>query len=229
VARNSLEQEDIQLFESWSIDLIGILPLTMNGNRHIITAIERSTSWPVVHALKDGTSKSVTNFINDEIFSVYGIPNEILTDNGSNLVSEETTSFLAAACVKHRLTTLYHPQINGKIERFNGILSKMLTQYCYGKQTVLWDKYLMQAVFAVRIRVRSVSKFSPFFLLFGVDPRISVDKNVDRAADTNEDEIDSELDPRLQALINRYGAVNNARMIANKELVQKAVRTALRS
>jgi hypothetical protein len=56
---------------------------------------------------------------------------------------------------------------------------------------------------------------------------LSVDKNVDRAVDTNEDEIYPELDPRLQALINRHSAANNARIVANKELVQKAIRTAL--
>jgi transposase InsO family protein len=108
----------------------------MNGNWHIIMVVERSTSWPVVCALKDATSKSVNDFINDEIFTVYRIPNEILMDNGSNLVSEERTSFLAAACIKHRLTTLYHPQTNSKIQHFNGMLSKILTQYFYRKQTV---------------------------------------------------------------------------------------------
>jgi hypothetical protein len=221
--RNSLEREDIQLFEEWSIDLIGILPRTINGNRHIITAIERSTGWPVVRALKDATSQSVIDFIHDEIFSVYGTPNQILTDNSSNLISEATTSFLRAAGVKHRTTTPYHPQTNGKIERFNGMLGKMLTQYCYGKQVILWDEYLMQAVFAVRIRLHSTSKYSPFFLLFGVDPRLSGDPNIETPPSNGDLDIDSDLDPRLQAFIDRHAAANEARMLANKALVQRAV------
>jgi hypothetical protein len=41
--RNSLERDGIQLFEEWSIDVIGILLYTTNSNQHIIIAIERST------------------------------------------------------------------------------------------------------------------------------------------------------------------------------------------
>ena len=97
------------MFDQWSIDLIGILPQTYNGNRWIITAIERSTGWPVVKALKDTTTQSVIDFIHYDIFAVYGILNKILTDNGTNLVSEAIEVFLQPIRVKHRTTTLYHP------------------------------------------------------------------------------------------------------------------------
>ena len=214
--RNSLEREDIQLFEQWSIDLIGILPRTYSGNRWIITAIERSTGWPVVRALKDATSQSVMNFIQEEIFAVYGTPNEILSDNGSNLVSDAMNTFLHAAGVRHRTTTPYHPQTNGKVERFNGMLGKMLTQYLYGKPVTLWDEYLHQALFAVRIRIHSVSKHSPFFLLYGVDPRLP--------GDPNEPELSDNQEARLEGIIARHAAANEARLVHNKALVERAIK-----
>ncbi len=217
--RNSLQREDIQLFEQWSIDLIGILPRTYSGNRWIITAIERSTGWPVVRALKDATSQSVMNFIQEEIFSIYGTPNEILSDNGSNLVSEAMESFLSRAGVRHRTTTTYHPQTNGKVERLNGILGKMLTQYLYGKPVTLWDEYLHQALFAVRIRKHAVSKYSPFFLLYGVDPRIP--------GDPSRPELDADQSARLEGIIARHAAANEARISANKLLVERAIRAGL--
>jgi hypothetical protein len=216
---NTLEREDIQLFEQWSIDLIGILPRTYSGNRHIITAIERSTGWPVVRALKDATSQSVMNFINEEIFAVYGTPNEILTDNGSNLVSDTMTTFLQRAGVRHRTTTPYHPQTNGKVERFNGMLGKMLTQYLYGKPVTIWDEYLHQALFAVRIRVHATSKCSPFFLLYGVHPRLP--------GDPNEGELSSDQDAKFEGIIARHAAANEARVAANRLLVEKAIKVGL--
>lgn len=216
---HSLQREDVQLFEQWSIDLIGILPRTYCGNRWIITAIERSTGWPVVRALKDATSQSVMNFIQEEIFAVYGTPSEILTDNGSNLVSAAIETFFQNAGIRHRTTTPYHPQTNGKNERLNGMIGKMLTQYLYGKPVTIWDEYLHQAVFAVRIRIHSVSNHSPFFLLYGVDPRIP--------GDPLRPELDDNQESRLDKIIARHAAANEARLYANKQLVERAMRVGL--
>jgi transposase InsO family protein len=89
------------------------------------------------------------DFIHQDIFTVYGIPNEILTDNRTNLVLEAMETFLQPTKVKHQTTTPYHPQTNGKIERFNGIIRAMLTKYLYGKPIRMWDEYLTQAIFAI--------------------------------------------------------------------------------
>ena len=216
--RHTLEKEDIALFDQWSIDLIGQLPWSYNGNRWIITAIERSTGWPVVRAVRDATSQSVMKFIHEEIFSVYGIPHEILTDNGTNLVSEAMETFLRPTKLRHRTTTPYHPQTNGKIERFNGTIGAMLTKYLYGKPVRMWDEYLLQAVFAVRIRLHSVTGYSPFFLLYGVDPRLPEDPYESTPKDG---------EARIEQILQRHQASNEARIEANKALVEKALKAQL--
>jgi hypothetical protein len=215
---HTLEREDIKLFDQWSIDLIGLLPRTYKGNRWIITAIERSTGWPVVRAVKEATSQTVMNFIHDEIFSVYGIPNEILTDNGTNLVSEAVETFFNTAKLKHRTTTPYHPQTNGKVERFNGTIGKMLTKYLYGKPVRMWDEYLRQAVFATRIRLHAISKYSPFFLLYGVDPKLPDDPL---------QEVPNDAEAKIELILERHRISNEARLAANKALVEKAIKAQL--
>jgi transposase InsO family protein len=77
------------------------------------------------------------NFIQEEIFTVYGTPNEILSDNSSNLVSDAINTFLQTAGVRYRTTTPYYPQTNRKVKRFNGILGKILIQYLYSKPVTL--------------------------------------------------------------------------------------------
>ena len=216
--RNTLERAGIGLFDSWSIDLIGRLPRTYRENRWIITAIERSTGWPIVKAVKDATEQTVIDFIHKEIFSVYGIPYEVLSDNGSNLVSIATESFLATTKLKHRHTTPYHPQTNGKLERFNGILGKILAKCLYGRPTNMWDEYLNQAVFATRIRIHAVSKYSPFYLLYGVDPKLPGDSIEGR---------DTSAEAKIEEAIHRHAAANDARLAANKALVEKAMRVGL--
>ena len=210
--RNILDRKDAQLFERWSIDLIGILPRSYNGNRWIITAIERSTGWPVAEAVTEATSATIAKFMERNIFSTYGMPIEVLTDNGMNLVSEDIERYLQTAMIKHRTTTPYHPQTNGKVERFNGILGGMLTKYLYGKPVRMWDEYLMQSLFAVRIRTHAVTKQSPFFLLYGIQPRIKNDNSP-----SNE----------IISAIQRHELANEARLKANHELVEKAIRAGL--
>lgn len=216
--RHTLERTDIQLFDSWSIDLIGILPKTYNNNRWIITAIERSTGWPITEAVSDATSQTVIKFIHERIFSIYGIPNEILTDNGSNLVSEATESYLHSTSLKHRTTTPYHPQTNGKVERFNSTIGSMLTKYLYGKPVRMWDEYLSQATFAVRLRTHAVSKYSPFFLLYGVQPRLPEDPYED---------VSEKTEAKIETILKRHAASNESRLQANTSLVEKAMKARL--
>jgi hypothetical protein len=51
----------------------------------------------------------------------------------------------------------------------------------------------MQAVFAIRIRLHSTSKYSPFFLLFGVDPRLPGDPNIETPPLNEDPDINSDL------------------------------------
>ena len=77
------------------------------------------------------------NFIYKEIFLVYGIPYEILSDNGSNLVAEVIETFLVTTKIKYKHTMPYYPQTNGKLECFNGILRGILSKCLFGKLVVM--------------------------------------------------------------------------------------------
>src|SRR5271169_1506102 len=57
----------IQPFQRWGIDLIGILPKTLNGNRWIITVIDYAIGWPVAKAIPKATEEAIADFIYDEI------------------------------------------------------------------------------------------------------------------------------------------------------------------
>ena len=195
-----------------------MLPRTYNGNRWIITAIERSTGWPIAEVVPNATSQTVMKFIHERIFSVYGTPHEILTDNGSNLVSEAVETFLRPTNLKHRTTTPYHPQTNGKVERFNGTIGKILTKYLYGKPVRMWDEYLTQATFAVRLRIHAVSKYSPLFLLYGVQPRLPEDPYED---------VGEKTEAKIETILQRHAASNEARLEANKSLVEMAMKAQL--
>ena len=74
------------------------------------------------------------------MFSRYGIPDQIITDNGPQFTAEEFKQFCIGSGINHALTAPYHPSTNGEAERFvqtfktsmqkhNGALQKNLCQF----------------------------------------------------------------------------------------------------
>jgi hypothetical protein len=78
--------------------------------------------------------------------------------------------------IKHIPSTAYHAQTNGMVERMHSMLGHSITTLTTGRPERC-DKYLPQALFAIRVRTHSVTKMSPFFMLYGVHPRLPGDTN----------------------------------------------------
>ena len=64
-------------------------------------------------------------------------------------------------------TSVYHPQTDGLVERFNKTLKSMIRKFVHD-DSHNWDKWLVPLLFAVR---EASTGFSPFELLFGQKPR----------------------------------------------------------
>lgn len=66
------------------------------------------------------------------LFTWVGFPNQIVTDQGS-IIMGKILNALAQLVGLHALhTTMYHPQMNGLVESFNGILNRMLKKFIHG-------------------------------------------------------------------------------------------------
>ena len=83
----------------------------------------------------------------------------------------------------HKGISSYHPRTNGKVERLNGIIGIMLRKLLLNKPTKLWDLYLNQAIFACRIRTRTTTKTSSFYLLYDRHSHLLYETNVILSSD----------------------------------------------
>jgi hypothetical protein len=90
----------------------------------------------------------------------------------------------------------------------------MLTKYLANKPTMLWDLYLPQALFACRVRVHATTKRSPFFLLYGVHPRLPSDENPPRPL---------EIEITTEDHEKRIAQLHHARIEANELLLKRAI------
>lgn len=90
--------------------------------------MDYATRYPEGFPLKNQEAETVANTL-IELFSRVGVPNEILSDQGTNFMSVLVTELCKLLKVRNLITTTYHPQAIGLVERINGTLKKMLKVY----------------------------------------------------------------------------------------------------
>ena len=81
-----------------------------------LLVIDAYTKWLDVHIMPS-TSSSATIELLRKSFSTFGLPEVVVSDNGTGFKSEEFEAFLRANRVKHVCTPPYHPSSNGLVER----------------------------------------------------------------------------------------------------------------
>jgi hypothetical protein len=99
--------------------------------------MEYVTGWPMAIALSNAKKEIVAQAIYDYIAIIYRLSQELLSDNGANLIGKIIKHYLKLLKSRYRVTSLYHPRTNGKIKRFNSFLGTILTKYLVNKPTAL--------------------------------------------------------------------------------------------
>ena len=115
-------------------DLLGPLPLTPRGNRHILVVQDYFTKWVEIFAVPDATAETCANYILNGFISRYGIPFLLHSDQGRNYESDLIYHLCKLLGIKKTRTSPRHPAGNGMVERFNQTLIKMIRSFIDGKQ-----------------------------------------------------------------------------------------------
>ena len=153
-------------FSQVAIDIVGPLPVCKDtGNRFILTVLDLCTHYPEAIPLKQHTASDVAQALTT-VFSRFGFAQEILSDQGTEFMSELMQIFLHDFGINHIRTSPYHPQSNGACERFNGTLKSMLRSLM-DRFPDSWDMALPWVLFAYREVPVETLGCSPFDLLFG--------------------------------------------------------------
>ena len=208
------------VFSRWHLDFVGELPTTINKNRWLLVAVDYATNWTIARAIPDATGKAIANFLYEEIVLPFGCPAEICTDRGSNFMSKVLANYLGRIKVNHLLTSAFHPRTNSKVERTNGILKQMLRKYTQGR-IHHWDQFVHPAVFACRVRKHRTTGFSPYFLVYGVEPRLPGD-HLRPFVVTPEETQDGS--PTATGRVSEVRRLREARALAEKRLQDNATK-----
>ena len=153
-------------FKRVAIDLIGeIKPASDAGHRYILTLVDYATRYPEAVPLKRIDTETVAEALVD-MFSRLGVPEEILSDLGTQFVSDCMKEVARLLSVRQLTTTPYHPMCNGLVEKYNGTLKAMMKKLC-SDQPRQWHRYINPLLFAYREVAQESTGFSPFELLYG--------------------------------------------------------------
>ncbi|UYV73598.1 K02A2.6-like [Cordylochernes scorpioides] len=127
INNHTLKQESVHRWESaptpWyrvHLDFAG--PFM---NKMFLIVIDSYSKWPEVIIMNSTTAGSTIRVLRD-LFSRYGIPDQVVMDNGPQFVSKEMKYFLKSNGVYHLRSAPYFPATNGLAERFVQTLKRSL-------------------------------------------------------------------------------------------------------
>jgi hypothetical protein len=183
------------------IDYVGPVVESNRGNRGILVCVDYLTRWPIAKAVPNVNEETTASFIMEEIVSIFGVPQYMLSDRGSNFLSRFVESFLKQIQCRHLTTSAFRPNTNGLVERTNGTLVQALSKICKDELDDVkdWDLKLPAALMALRTMKNESTNYTPGKLLFGYDIRTPGNWTAPRI-DYEEGNYASEINRRIQEI-----------------------------
>lgn len=97
--------------------------------------------------------------------SRYGCTKVIISDQGREFVNQVNQKLFQMTKTVHRISSAYHPQTNGLVERFNQTVQRSLVKLVNSNQKN-WDEKLDGVLFAYRTAQQKSTQVSPFELMY---------------------------------------------------------------
>lgn len=156
-------------FDKISMDIMGPLPTSHNGNSYILTIQDLLTKYSLAIPLRHAGAVDVAEAFTNDFICTYGAPKALLTDQGTHFINSLMKAVAKRFKISRFSTTAYRPQSNGSIERSHHVLWEYLKLVISDHRD--WDTYLRVACFSYNTSVHEGTRFTPHELVFGKTAR----------------------------------------------------------
>jgi hypothetical protein len=143
-------------FTNWGINIVAILPRAPGGFRYLFIGIDTFTKWIEVML----------------VIYRFGTPKRVLMNNGTQFKGAKFVRCCTDFGIHHQPSSAAHPQMNGQVERANGLLSQGMKARMFEDLEAKgrnWHKELPLVLWALRTNINIATRGTPFNLVYGAD------------------------------------------------------------
>ncbi len=153
------------------MDFITQLPPS-KGYDAITVFVDRLTKMThILPSKTTDTSQDIQRLLDRWVIRLHGCPMSIISDRDPRLTSNHWQKLCKDYGIKQCLSTSYHPQTDGQTERMNRTIEQILRMFINYNQNN-WADLLPTTEFSINNSSSATTKFTPFYLNYGYNPRI---------------------------------------------------------
>jgi reverse transcriptase-like protein/integrase-like protein len=167
-------------FRAWSdisVDYITPLPTCERHGakyKHILVVVCRLTKMRHFIAVTGLSADELATAFIGRVYSLHGCPDNIVSDRGTQFVSEFWTHLSERLGIALRPSSAFHPETDGQTERVNASVEQYLRAFMSFHQDD-WVDWLPLAEFAANNVISETTNVSPFFANYGFHPRLGIE------------------------------------------------------
>ena len=152
-------------FQTWHMDFKTLSRKTAEGNTAILCCVDNFTCFPIAIPTPDMSAITTAKVFVRDVVSIFGIPETVISDRGSNFTSQLFTELNKLLGVKQKISATFSARSNGKCESLVkqiGIEIKL-----YAKDDLTIEQVLPLILMGLRTSVNTQTNVSPYEAVFG--------------------------------------------------------------
>lgn len=213
-------------FERVALDIVGPLPESLEGYQYLLTFQDDLSKFVGAVPIKNQDADTVARAFVKHVVLRFGIPESVLTDQGSNFLSDLFKRVCKLLKIKKYASTAYHPQTNGALERSHRTMKEYLRSFIDANLSD-WSEIIDFGIFTMNTSVNQSTQYTPFELLYGFKCEIPHSVRKPPEPLYNYDNYACELRYRLQkaheiARINQLSAKERSKKYVDKRMNSEA-------
>ncbi|XP_016192121.1 uncharacterized protein LOC107633001 [Arachis ipaensis] len=217
-------------FYRWGLDILGPFPIALGEVKFLLVSIDYFLKWIEAQSLARITAEKVRSFIWKNIICRFGIPREIISDNGRQFTDNILASFLKNFNIQHHFSSVEHPQTTGQAEAANRIILQAMRKKLSDAKGE-WADLIPEILWSYNTTIQTTTGETPFKLVYGTEALILVEVSIptlrfefyhhNHNIDTRKAELDLVEEDRDIAAIKQRAMKQQVEIRHNKRVVPR--------
>ena len=136
------------------------------GNEYVLLGMDYVSEWVKAISCRTNESKVVVEFLRKNIFTRFGMPRAIISDQGTHFNNRSFDILPKRYSIVYRLATPYHPETSGQVKVSNWQIKQILEK-TVSRNRKDWADKLVDALWAYRTAFKTPLGVSPYRVVYG--------------------------------------------------------------